>query len=280
MRHPANQKAARGACVVALLLLMSCGEEVAEQADLTPVEVSFEVRLGAAPFACGASFEGIGSTASTLSPTDMRFYIHDLRLLRADGSAALITLDQDGQWQHRNLALLDFEDGCGLGTAPINTSVRGAAPPGDYVGVAFNLGVPFELNHVNAAAAPPPLNETAMFWTWNEGFKHLRMDAATTGLGPDGYHIHVGSTGCEGDGQGNVTGCEGDNRPLISIQGFDPLEGTVVLDLAALLAETDVDKNTERTAPGCFADATDPDCDGILTRLGLKGSPQSAFKGE
>ena len=271
-----------------ILMVMGtlCGVACSETADEgqnngaagQAVEVSFRTMVGATQFGCATSYDGIGSTASTFTPSDLRMYVHDVRLIDGDGAEAAIDLDQDGTWQYQDVALLDFEDGCGGGDAGMNTTVRGTVTAGVWTGIAFGVGVPFALNHGDAASAPAPLDNSAMFWSWNQGFKHIRLDASTTGLPDDGYHIHMGSTGCEGDGQGNVTGCAADNRPQIRIEGFDATKNPVVFDLAALLADTDVDTNTERTAPGCFGDADDPDCDGILARFGLTGSPQSAFR--
>src|SRR5690606_25468578 len=95
-----------------------------------------------------------------------------------------------GLWQHENLALLDFEDktgACANGTTPTNTSVRGTVPPGSYVGLAFDVGVPAALNELDAASSetPSPLNLTAMYWSWTTGYKYLRVDVARTApLGP------------------------------------------------------------------------------------------------
>ncbi len=80
----------------------------------------------------------------------------------------VVALEQDGVWQHEDVALLDFENkagACANGTVELNTSVRGTVPAGTRSsGLRFKLGVPFALNHANAATAPSPLNLTAMFW--------------------------------------------------------------------------------------------------------------------
>jgi uncharacterized repeat protein (TIGR04052 family) len=268
--------------VFILAALTACGDTATEvpSSDGVPVEVSFQARVGDSPFLCGGSFDGIGTTASTLAPTDLRFYIHDVVLLDDSGTEVAIALDQDGEWQHENLVLLDFEDGCSAGTTSQNTTVRGSAAAGEFSGVRFVFGVPFGLNHIDARSAPPPLNEEAMFWSWNQGYKFIRIDASTTGLGEDGYHVHIGSTGCEGDGAGTVTGCSEENRSSVSVSGIDPLRDPVIFDLGALLQETNVDFNTERTAPGCFGESEDPDCDAILARLGVSGDGQSVFRGQ
>ncbi len=269
-------------CAIAACVgcLGACSDEEATDGDDTAVTVavSFQTVLGSTEFGCGDTYQGVGSTGTQFTPTDLRMYVHDVTLLGADGAQSPILLDQDGKWQYENVALLDFEDGCGEGAADMNTVVRGAAEGGPWSGIRFGVGVPFDLNHGDAAAAAAPLDNTAMFWSWNQGYKHIRLDASTTGLPDNGYHIHMGSAGCQGDGMGNVTECTADNRPQVELTGFDPTAGPVVFDLTALLAQTDVDVNTERTAPGCFGDPADPDCTGILANFGLSGGQQVAFR--
>jgi uncharacterized repeat protein (TIGR04052 family) len=86
-------------------------------------------------------------------------------------------------WQHAGTALLDFEDGraaCANGTAPMNTALRDTVAAGDYTGVAFKAGVPFEMNHGDPTTAPSPLNLTSMFWNWRGGYKFVRIDMVPT----------------------------------------------------------------------------------------------------
>lgn len=65
--------------------------------------------------------------------------------------------------------------------------------------LSFNLGVPFELNHLNPVIQPSPLNEPDMFWTWRNGYKFLRLDMRTgnqVGESVDSWAYHLGSVGC------------------------------------------------------------------------------------
>ena len=50
-------------------------------------------------------------------------------------------------WQNDDTALLDFEDKtspCNEGTPETNTIIRAIAPQGEYTGVRFIVGVPFD----------------------------------------------------------------------------------------------------------------------------------------
>ena len=241
----------------------------------TPVTLQFRGVVGDAPFACGTVYQNIGTTGAELVPSDFRFYVHDVRLVAGDGKEVPLTLDQDGIWQYSTVALLDFENKappCAAeGTTLTNDRIRGRVAPGTYTGVRFRLGVPFALNHGNVATAPAPLSLSAMFWSWQAGYKFLRVDSAF-----DTLRIHLGSTGCQlGPGQ-VTTSCSRPNVPEIRLDNFDPATNVIVVDLAALLADSDITSNQPDTAPGCESNPGDADCAPIFANLGLnfpEGSP-------
>lgn len=234
------------------------------------VTLRFAARFGENDFACGQSYEGLGTSGTTLTPEDLRLYVHDVRLVRADGTEEPLALTQDGAWQYEDLALLDFEDKsgpCSNGTTATRHEITGEAPEGPYTGVRFTLGVPFELNHNDVTAAPSPLNLSGMFWSWNGGYKFLRLDTQ------EDFRIHLGSTGCQGE-VGDISACDHPNRAEYALEGFDPTTGTIVFDFASLLAGSDLSQNAPGTAPGCMSDPSDTDCEPIFSRLGMAQPPQ------
>lgn len=169
---------------VLLVLSASCSAATKEQ----HVSVKFDAVVGDQAFVCGKSYDGIGITKSSITPSDFRFYVSEVELLDDNGEAVPLTLDQDGIWQYKNLALLDFEDGkgpCRNGNIGLHTAVTGSVPKGKYRGVRFTLGVPFELNHGDPTIAPSPLNFTSMFWVWQVGYRFVKIDMATNGLPQD-----------------------------------------------------------------------------------------------
>ena len=240
--------------------------DVADEA----VTIRFAARVGSANAACGATFGGLGPDGSqAVTLNDFRFYVHALELLRADGSSAAVTLDEESPWQGEGVALLDFEDGsgaCTSGTALTRDVVRGRAAPGPYTGVRFTLGVPFALNHRDASRAGAPLNLTSLFWGWQGGYKFARIDATSGGAS---FLVHLGSTACNGSPTGGVTRCEFENRPTITLDGFDPSSGVIVADYAALVGTLDLQANSAGTAPGCMSTASDPECRAVFTSIGL-----------
>ncbi len=251
----------------------------------TPVAIPFAAEIGGKPFACDASYADLGSTKATVQAVDFRLFVSEVALVRADGSLQPVALDQDGQWQLDDLALLDFEDAtgaCANGTAGTNTTLRGTVPEGDYTGLAFTIGVPFAQNHGDPTVSPAPLNTTAMFWNWQGGYKFLRIDlvpeamaSASKGVtegasNAKGWFLHLGSTLCEAASKTTApTACANPNRIAIRLDGFDPAVNTVVIDPAAVVAEADLTVNAPDTSPGCMAFLKDADCLTVMARLGL-----------
>jgi uncharacterized repeat protein (TIGR04052 family) len=227
--------------------------------------------VGSQDFACGQLYTGVGTTATTYEPKDLRLYIHNVRLL-SHGTEVPLTLTDDGAWQRDGLAMLDFENKTGLcsnGTEATNDRLVGTAPEDHYTGLRFSVGVPFEKNHEDVSTAAAPLNVSTLFWSWEGGYKFLRMDGRTRGL-PNGHSLHVGSTACQTSGPNQVTSCQNANRFEVEIADFDPTQSQrVVLDVAALFSNANLDVNQASTPPGCQSTSTDADCAPLFQRLGL-----------
>ncbi len=237
------------------------------------VQIQFAARAGALPLACGVEIPALGVTRSRAQITDFRMYVSDFRLVTADGEEVPIELDRQMPWSNGQVALLDFEDGTGLcanGTPQTNHVVLGKAPEGDYRGLRFAFGVPFELNHQDPTVADSPMDLTALFWNWNAGYKFVRLDLVTTGQ-PQGFFFHLGSTRCApSDSRVTpATNCAQPNRANVSLDGFDPASDKVVIDIAELLAQANVDVRGEMFA-GCMSGRTAA-CDPILGALGIFG---------
>ncbi len=269
------------ACIAVVACAVSIAGGCAQSA--VPVVIPFAARFGGQPFSCTTTLQAGGGT---FIARDLKFYIHGVELLAADGTAVDVALRDDGVWQNGGVALLDFEDGtgnCRDGTNGTHTAVEGVVRKGSYTGIRFIIGVPFDRNHANPAEAVPPLTLGHMHWGWQAGYKFLRFDGeSTTG---SGYRFHLGSTECAGT-VGHITACARPNRPAIELHGFEPGR-TVVLDLAAVMRGVDLS-----TAPaggpndavrGCMSSPDTPDCGSAFAAVGLDlqtGRPvatQSAF---
>jgi uncharacterized repeat protein (TIGR04052 family) len=269
-------------------LLAACGDEPAQEAP--PLTITFKPMVGSQPFACGQTYTGLGTTGTTYEPKDFRLYVHNVRLLAHGVEEVPVTLTDDGAWQQGGVALLDFENKQGLcsnGTEAMNARLVGTVPGNHYVGLRFTVGVPFEKNHQDASTAAAPLGVSTLFWGWEGGYKFIRLDGRTAGL-PNGHNLHLGSTGCQTSGPNQVTSCQYGNRFEVEIADFDPTKSQgVVLDVAALLAGSNLDVNQAQTHPGCMSTPDDPDCAPIFQRLGLafggtpaNGASQTFFRKE
>ena len=251
------------------------------------VMLRFKGMVGDKAFSCGESYDGIGTTNSKITPTDFRLYVHNVRLIDASGNETPVKLEQDGKWQVDNGALLDFENGsgpCANGTADTHDFIKGTAPAGNYTGVKFSVGVPFERKHADPAKAPSPLNLTQLFWVWNSGYKFARIEMQTTGL-PRGWMLHLGSTGCQpGETRQTIpANCTFANRAEIALTNFNVNSDIVVTDLKKLLDGANVDVNQPKTPSGCMSGQGDSDCAPLFANLGLafagKESPGQKFFG-
>ncbi len=237
-------------------------------ADVT--KLTFKAKVGAQDFACGQTYQ-VGAPATQYKPRDFRLYVHDVVLTTQEGVDVPFTLTDDGAFQRAGVALLDFENKageCSNGTDVTHTTLDGKAKGGHYHKLSFTLGVPFDQNHQDAAAAQVPLNSTAMFWNWMGGYKFLKIDGVTTGL-PMGHNFHVGSTACvAGTTPNSVASCSNSNRVRVTLD-FDPDADVVVLDLASLFETSNLDTNLAMSAPGCMSTPTDTDCGPLFSKLGL-----------
>jgi uncharacterized repeat protein (TIGR04052 family) len=260
-------------------LAAGCADDDAGPADAGPrteVVIDFALTVNGAPFGCGTTYDGVGAPASEFTATDARFYVHEVELLHASGQWLPLELDA-GPFQARGLALLDFEDGCGPdGTAETHTELTGrvASTDDDFAALRFTLGVPPQQNFLDLAKAAPPLDVTGMFWTWQVGYKFLKVDGSTPasdgGIHP--FLFHVGASGCPGtNSQAPPTAaCSAPNLASYELE-FSPGD-RVVADLGKVFAESDLSFNTEGTAPGCMSEDGDPECLTLFPRLGLDGA--------
>jgi len=232
------------------LILLSCN------AGKEPVRIDFDARFEGAGIRCE------GHDAVRLS--DLRFYVHEIELVDEAGRGVRVDLD-DNVWQQQGLAMLDFEDGrgdCTNGTAPLRSAITGRVPGGRYRGIRFIVGVPFDRNHRDPLKAQPPLGDPAMHWHWRSGYKFLRAGVRTD---TDGFWLHLGSTGCEGT-TGNITGCTSPNRVRVDLPGFDPAHDVVAVDLAQLVAGTDLG---DGQPTDCSSGPAERACGAPFAALGL-----------
>jgi uncharacterized repeat protein (TIGR04052 family) len=210
--------------LIAMFTLASCGRW-----DVG-VEIPIVATWQGQPIGCN----GDGPVLS-----DLRFYLSNPQLIDKKGKVRDLRFATEFEWQNDAVAFIDLEDGsgaCANGTTETFDRVIGVARAREYRGLRFTIGVPFRLNHENPLTATPPLDDSAMHWHWRSGYKFLRAGVQTEN---DGFWIHAGSAGCEGT-VGHITGCRYPNRIDVELPDFVPGESAVEIDLAELLAGTDL----------------------------------------
>jgi uncharacterized repeat protein (TIGR04052 family) len=267
------------AALIAIAAVSGCANMPTNASADPPgsMRIEFRAVVGAQPFNCATQYSNVGTSRATVTGADFRLYVHDVQLVRRDGTRAPFELVDDGRFQGQGVALLDFEDGtggCETGSPETRTHLLGRAPAGDYTGVAFKLGVPQALNHLNAPTALAPLNIPGLWWSWSGGYKFARIEVRTA-RNPF-FYFHLGATGCMGNVGAGFT-CNYGNRGEIQINGVDFARDAVRVDLAALLANVDVDRTPDGMADriaGCMAFAGDPECPAMFGAVGMAFTDQ------
>jgi uncharacterized repeat protein (TIGR04052 family) len=253
--------------VVFVVAIIGCGSEDQKEggADRSvPVEAQvlrFEAVVAGEPAACDRAYVGLGITKQKVELADARLFLSAIELRDRSGAWQPFQIDGVSPWQDDAVALLDFENQTGAcadsGTPEMNAEIHGHVVVADYDAVRFQIAVPEVLNHQNGALAEAPLNVPGMFWTWQAGYKFLRVDWLVAGADLPRFNMHIGASG------------KRSNRATITLDGFDQ-DQPIIMDLAALARESDLSENTERTAPGCMAGQEERvDCGPIFRALSL-----------
>jgi uncharacterized repeat protein (TIGR04052 family) len=224
-------------------------------------------RVGAEPFACGTTYESVGTPGVTVEPRDLRLFVNDVRLVRSDGVEVPLALAARAPWQSEGVTLLDFENAqgaCAIGDAATNAEVTGSVPAGEYTGIVFSTAVPEALNHDDPATLTAPLGAGGMAWSWLMGFRFLRAELAGVGdAAGAGALFHLGSGGCGGSPVAGTVSCARPNRNEVRLSGADVMQGRVVIDIGALFAGVDLTQDTQCHGSNQGA------CGDILHHLGL-----------
>lgn len=240
--------------------------------ELAPISIQFKAMFGNQPFACGQSYEGIGTNAAVrIEPIDFRFYVHNLRLTNAQGQDVPVQIEDREPWQISQLALIDFEDSQGAcasaGDPGVNAQITGFIPAGNYRGLKFSNSVPAKLNHANPTGLGAPLHAGGMTWGWLTGYKffaaEIRQSNAANGTSPGSALFHIGSQACDAGPEGIA--CSKSNRNEIVFADFDPGNHQIVVNLAPIFAQADLSK-----ANPCHS-AT-PICDSMFNAVGVDWS--------
>lgn len=276
---------ARWFLALAAVALAGCGEE-GTPAEALEVTLTFAPEVAGLPVSCATMYHSLGLSEASAELADARLFLSDIRLRDAGGNWIDLELVAS-PWQTDRVALIDFEDGTGAcrdsGTDETNTTIVGLVPVGAYDAVRFRLGVPFELNHLDNAAAPAPFNTPGMFWSWRGGYKFIRVDWMVADGSTSRWNVHVGSTGCASAAatQAPSEPCANPNVAEVELSGFELHRSVVRVDLAQLVAGVDLHANVDGSPPGCMSGPDEGgDCAPVFASLGLEGACDDACAGQ
>ncbi len=105
---------------------------------------------------------------------------------------------RETEWQTPHIALLKLHDSCGGKEASNMRLQLDASKELMKLATAFRftLGLPFTENHANPLTQPSPLNDSSMFWSWQDGHKFFRVDLRQKENPEHTFSYHLGSVGC------------------------------------------------------------------------------------
>ena len=80
--------------ISAAALLSACAN-MGALSSTQSVDIKFAGAINGQPFACGQSYTNVGTTKSTITPSDFRLYVSEVKLVRKDGTTVPVQLAQD-----------------------------------------------------------------------------------------------------------------------------------------------------------------------------------------
>jgi uncharacterized repeat protein (TIGR04052 family) len=194
------------------------------------------------------------------------FYLSNPEM-KIDGRWQRVKFKQT-QWQTQNVALLKFHSLC---QSPAEANDKILLDVSDAflklsTSLRFTLGLPFDINHANPLTQPSPLNDSSMFWSWQNGHKFLRLDLSKNGGESRKWSYHLGSVGCESESavRPPEKSCAFTNRvefvlPMVQLDSELDLE----VSLADIITKVDIDE-----APNCMFETPDSEpCERLIQNV-------------
>ena len=181
----------------------------------TVVELAVEPMFGDAPFVFGES--NTLPDGTQVVPLNFRFYVSGVELTTSSGGSVPVDIvDASGAPVTYGIHLYSGEDDA-------SHAFRVLAPPGDYTGARFALGIGGDCDAGFPTGRLPPLDDSSQL-SWPHGFGYLflryegRIDAAGTAQVPGA--IHMG---------GDMAHLDMPGAPVISLEGAltVPTSGTL-----------------------------------------------------
>jgi methanobactin biosynthesis MbnP-like protein len=144
-------------------------------------EVRFYPVFGSKPLVLGDKYVNAGG--DTAAFTLARFYASEFIFVDTLGASHASP----------GLDLVNFADSAAEANGYYAFHTKSV--PGTYAGIKFSVGVPYGLNHKDAAELALPLGPNSeMFWSWNSGYIFNRVEGKLDSAGkPISFFYHVGT---------------------------------------------------------------------------------------
>ncbi len=225
-------------------------------------EIHFRAAADGNTLICGRPLDEIGEAKTTINLADFRFLVSSVELIRYDGQAFPLALEQDGVWQRRDVALIDLENATGAcehGTAETRRVIRGSAPKGNYRGVRFMLGRPDRLDPADPAFAPQ-LRAAGLDSTAAGAFEAMRIDLETGPALPDAALAPAGAV---------RVALRLASQIQVTLRDFQPERHAIVADVASLASRALAGPEPLSRSRVCEPVSTDAMCHEALRGLGF-----------
>jgi uncharacterized repeat protein (TIGR04052 family) len=252
-------------CLLCIFSLSACSP-LADKKEQHSLSVS--IWNEGKPLACNGFFDG---QQHFWDIQQLAFFVSNLSLKSAQQSYPLTLLTSD--WQTSDIALirphLQDCDSTVVDPKPVadkyNSGLQFVSQISlaDADTLAFELSVPFEVNHQNPLVQPSPLNQPSMFWSWRSGHKFLRMDFQSN---QGRWAFHLGSVGCESASsvRSPVAPCKQANRLAFNLPKQKKQQSSqLVLHIDRLLEGLAI----EPSASCLFHGSKQDSCDKLLSNL-------------
>lgn len=171
--------------IVLLFVAFACSEDNTPTLTNGSLKIEFDNVVGAANLQLNTTDQPYrNSKGETFKVTELRYYVSNIKLKRADGTFFVDPVVNDGS---KGYYLIDEAD------ATSQVVTLSDVPPGEYTEVTFTVGV--DANRVTQGAQVGPLDPAKnMFWSWNSGYIFFRMEgvASTSTATGNAIVYHMG----------------------------------------------------------------------------------------
>lgn len=148
------------ALIITILFLQACSEDEPVEGAVT-LSLNLKSQFGTEQFVLNNFYPY--DNGDEISFSNLRFYISDVKLLKSNGDVAI-----------HEIGNFDFK----INHSEASTAINGETvtiqnvTPGEYMGIAFGIGVAPLLNKTLPTDydAGHPLSEVSNYWTWRETF--------------------------------------------------------------------------------------------------------------